>query len=212
MNNISMRTIAGRIQWLTLGKGTKMGEMEKRLLSYSLSLNNIIIFTICLCFLINNKKKNVDKTPASAWERTLWSWRLLSAAGWRGKQAHGTGLVLRRPHDGRHGNLLPRSGWRRRVRMVCGFPVSRWGETIPRLSVSRVIQRPKPSRLALGCLSRTPNQKGTYYNKLAMPRRLWTFQTWDVWPGSLRAINTDAELVLANLPEISPMPLPQHCA
>lgn len=79
-----------------------------------------------------------------AWEHTFWSWRLLSAAGWWGKQAHGTGLVLGRPHNGRHGDLLPRSGWCRWVRMVGGFPVSSWGESSPTPFGRRVTKRPEP--------------------------------------------------------------------
>lgn len=110
--------------WLWVRELGLGGWRDLILTPYALMLL-LIIFTVFL-----NEKKNVNQTP-TAWERTLWSWGLLSTAGRRSEQAHGTGLVLRRPHDSRHGNLLPRSGWCRWVRMVGGFPVSSWGESSP---------------------------------------------------------------------------------
>lgn len=128
---VSSWAMAGRIQWLTLGKGTGVG---RRLTAYSLALHIITCHFHSRSAVLSpfeKKKKKVNAGPVAPWERTLWSGRVLPAAGRRGKQAQGAGLVLGWPHNGGHGNLLPGGSRRRWVWVVCSFPVGSWRETSP---------------------------------------------------------------------------------
>lgn len=149
------------------------------------------------------EKKKVNQTPM-AWERTLWSWRLLSTAGRWGEQAHGTGLVLGRPHDGRHGNLLPRSGWCRWMRMVGGFPVSSWGESSATSFDQLCHQAAWANGLPQAVFQGSHTKRTWHCTKSATPRMPWIFQVLGVWTESSQAINIDAELVLNNLLGMGP--------
>lgn len=133
MNNIHTCfhawTIAGRIRWLTLGKGTRIGGMGRRLTSYSLSLNIITYhFYHMSAFLSRWKKKmweNSDgclrtyplelKTPFCGWmagQAGSWHWAGAQATArwqtWRSAASQwlawtgGGGLWLSGEQLGRH--------------------------------------------------------------------------------------------------------------